>query len=74
MNLQTNRPPNLGQVHDARFESINKDPKILSKVKKIPQISFEKMNCKNRHEGLINEDCVVGMQRYQIKDDFIKKR
>lgn len=35
MNLQTNRPPNLVQLHDARFEEINKEPKILSTVKKV---------------------------------------
>ena len=35
MNLQTNRPPNLAQLHDARFEAINREPKILSTVKRV---------------------------------------
>lgn len=35
MHLQTNRPPNMAQLHDARFEEINKEPKILSTVKKV---------------------------------------
>lgn len=35
MHLQTNRPPNLARLHDARFEEINKEPKILSTVKKV---------------------------------------
>ena len=35
MNLQTNRPPNLAQLHDARFEDFNKEPKILSTIKRV---------------------------------------
>ena len=43
MHLQSDRPPNLARAHDARFENINKDPKILSKVKSPPTIDFEKL-------------------------------
>ena len=74
MNLQTNRPPNLAQLHDARFESFNRDPKILSTVKKISQIDFDKFNKKERHECLINRDSGIGMQKYQISESVVKKR
>ena len=74
MNLQTNRPPNLVQLHDGRFEDINKEPKILSTVKKVKQIDFDKYQRKGRHECLINGDNDVSMQKYQIKEDIVKPR
>ena len=63
MNLQTNRPPNLVQLHDARFEEINKEPKNLSNIKKtaVTNIEFDKMSKQKRHECLINADSNVGM-------------
>ena len=67
MNLQTNRPPNLVQLHDARFEEINKDPNILSTVKKVTSnINFDKMVRKDRHEYMINKNCDVSMQAYKV--------
>lgn len=74
MNLQTNRPPNLAQAHDSRFEMINKDPNILSTCKKVPQVDFDKMGKHERFNCLINKDNTVSMQRYEVKDDITKKR
>lgn len=74
MNLQTNRPPNLGQAHDARFESFNKEPDILSKVRKVPQVNLNKMERVDRHKCLINQDSHVSMQRYHISEELVKKR
>ena len=74
MNLQTNRPPNLAQLHDGRFETFNREPKILSTVKKAPQVDFKKQLTKERHECLIEPSGDVGMQSYQIKDDLVKHR
>lgn len=42
MNLQIDRPPNLAQLHDARFEESNKDPTGVSTHKKVKQIDFNK--------------------------------
>ena len=64
MNLQTNRPPNLAQLHDARFETFNKEPKILSSVKKVSQIDFNNYDRKERHKCLVNVDSDIGMQKY----------
>lgn len=74
MNLQTNRPPNLAQLHDARFETFNKEPKILSSVKKVSQIDFNNYDRKERHKCLVNVDSDIGMQKYQINESVIKKR
>ena len=41
MNLQTNRPLNMNQLNDARFENINKEPSILSTVKRPHQVNFK---------------------------------
>ena len=72
MHLQSDRPPNLAQAHDARFENINKDPKILSKVKYPPTIDFEKVEPRDTSETLINKNTVCHM--YNLNESQIKKR
>jgi len=74
MDLQTNRPPNLAQLHDARFETINRDPKILTNVRKVASIDFNKQDRTERHQCLINDNNEISMQKYQVKDDVLKKR
>lgn len=74
MNLQTNRPPNLAQLHDARFETFDKEPKILSSVKKVSQIDFDNYDRQDRHKCLVNVAGDIGMQKYNINESVIKKR
>ena len=74
MNLQTNRPPNLVQLSEARLLNINEDPKVLSSIKKVPQVDFKKQVRGSRSKCLINHDNSIGMQRYNVKDDYFKKR
>ena len=75
MNLQTNRPPNRVQLHDARFEDIDKEPKILSTVKKQKMTNFDLQGKLDvRHHCMINKDSEIGMQKYQINESITKKR
>ena len=72
MHLQPDRPPNLARAHDARFENINRDPKILSKVKSPPTIDFGKIPERDTSNTLINKNTVCHM--YSINDSQVKKR
>jgi len=54
MNLQTNRPPNLVSLNEARLLNINRDPAILSSVKKVPTTDFRKQGKPMRHKCMIN--------------------
>ena len=42
MNLQTNRSPNMVNLHDSRLKEFNKDPQVLSSTKRVAQIDFNK--------------------------------
>jgi len=53
---------------------INKDPAILSKVRKVPQVNIKTLEKAPRHKCLINKDNSVSMQRYNINEDLVKKR
>ena len=64
----------MAQLHDARFEEINKEPKILSTIKKVKQIDFDKYGSQERHECLINTSGDLSMQKYQVNDSVISKR
>lgn len=72
MHLQPDRPPNLANAHDARFENINRDPTILSKVRKPSTVDFEKLPKRETSETLVNKNAVAHM--YQINEKHVKKR
>ena len=73
MHLQQDRPPNLAQAHDARFENINKDPVIFSKTKKQTTIEFDKKPPRDTASTLIRKD-TIGPNNYTLNDSTIKKR
>ena len=72
MHLQPERPPNLARAHDARFENINRDPTILSKVRSPPIVDFGKVPVRDTSHTLINKNTVCHM--YSINDSQVKKR
>lgn len=72
MHLQPDRPPNLARAHDARFENINRDPKILSKTKVTPTISFDKLPRRETSTALINRNTVL--HSYNPDDGRLRKR
>ena len=74
MNLQTNRPPNLAQAHDARFEVIDKNPSMLTTHRRVPTLNFSKQHRLACHQHLINESSHNLMQRYSPNESLVTKR
>ena len=70
LDLQTQRKPNYGQVHDARFEVINRDPAIYSRTKNYAVVNFDKLPCRDTSVSLIRRD--IGQNFYEVKDSLIK--
>ena len=75
MNLQTNRSPNMVNLHDSRLKEFNKDPQVLSSTKRVAQIDFNKQNNRVRCDFLVdNRKSDLSPQRYIIKEDIVKPR
>jgi hypothetical protein len=72
MHLQSNRPPNLAQAHDRRFENINRDPSIFSKTRKSSTIDLQRLPKRETSFSLIKRD--IAQNFYDVKDTQVKQK